>query len=182
MTAPERSGPADANTRGIIVIVIAVVIGVALLAKLGSGGGGGSPSAQKSGGATTTSTTTITTQTTPDTSATTLAGSSPTTRPTAQVKVVVLNGSGGKVGIAAKATTALKGKGYSTLPAGSATAIATTTVYYAPNYQADAVAVAAALGHDATAAQPLPSSGVPGGSGTAGANVVVVLGKDTPAA
>ena len=64
----------------------------------------------------------------------------------AEVKILVLNGSG-LVGVAGQATDILNGKGYTTIPPANAPAkVPATVVYYTEGYQADAEAIAAALG------------------------------------
>jgi len=175
MTAPEqRAGGLDSNARGIAVLVVAVLIGVLLLWKAGDNG---SNTAVASTGPTTTidiSGLTSTTLAGSDTTTTTQAsdGNQPS-----DVKVLVLNGSG-KAGVAATNSTAIGQKGYTMLPPTNAAKNASTTsVYYAPNYQADAAAIAALLGKTPDSVLPMPTT--PLGAGSATANVVVVLGADT---
>ncbi|MBX3284237.1 MAG: LytR C-terminal domain-containing protein [Actinobacteria bacterium] len=177
MTAPEhRAGGLDANARGIAVLVVAVLIGLLLLWKAGDTG---------SSEVTTSGATPSTVDTSGLESTTTLPGSDTTTttadtggegRPPAEVKVVVLNGSG-KSGVAASNSEAIGQKGYTMLTPGNAAARSSTTaVYYAEGYQTEAEAVAAALGKtpDIVVAKPTTSLGP--NSDTA--NVVVVLGAD----
>lgn len=182
MTAPQaRSGGVDANTRGIAVLVGAVLIGFVLLLKAG---GTGAEGVSTAGGPTTTIDTsglvTSTTAEGSDTTTTTQASSSG--RPLSEIKVLVLNGSG-KTGVAASTTATFKAAGYTTLDPGNAASNASTTmVYFAEGYQAEASAAATTvLGKDpnsvvATMPSPLP------GPNADQANVVVVLGADTPAA
>jgi hypothetical protein len=177
MTAPEpRAGGLDANARGIAVLVVAVLIGFLLLLKAGDGG-----SSEVSTG-----TTPGTVDTSGIESTTTLPGSDTTTtttpetdgegRPPAEVKVLVLNGSG-KVGVAASNSEAIGQKGYTMLTPGNAAANSSSTaVYYAEGYQAEAEAVAAALGKTADIVVAKPTTSLGAGSDTA--NVVVVLGAD----
>ncbi len=177
MTAPEqRAGGLDANARGIAVLVVAVLIGFLLLLKAGGGG-----SSEVSTG-----TTPGTVDTSGIESTTTLPGSDTTTtttpetdgegRPPAEVKVLVLNGSG-KVGVAASNSEAIGQKGYTMLPPGNAAANSSSTaVYYAEGYQAEAEDVAAALGKTADIVVAKPTTSLGPGSDTA--NVVVVLGAD----
>ncbi len=107
-------------------------------------------------------------------------------RPPADVPTIVLNGSG--VAGAAKAySTTLGLAGFRlTNPAGAnadGENVATTQVFFAPGFEGEAAAVAAAIGAPALKPAPLPA--VPPGQ-IAGASVVVVLGSDlgsvTPAA
>jgi len=176
MTAPEqRAGGLDSNARGIAVLAIAVVIGVLLLWKAGDNGSNTAALAS-TGPSTTIDISGLT--------STTLAGSDTTTTTQASdgnqpsdVKVLVLNGSG-KAGVAKTNSTAIGQKGYTMLPPTNATAnAATTSVYYAANYQADAAAIAALLGKTPDSVLPMPAT--PLGAGSATANVVVVLGADT---
>jgi len=200
MTAPEtRAGGLDANARGILVLVVAVAVGALLLWQAKPGGGATRVVAGKSTTTTTvdpsnpgTATTTsnplgVTTPTTgaPGSTPTSPSTSPPTStskpaggaHPPAEVNVVVLNGTG-PVGSAASSSKAVQARGYKTGPASNATVKPTATVvYFAPNYQPDAVAVAALLGKDPRVVQPKPSAAP--GAGADQANVVVVLGKDT---
>lgn len=172
---PQRpSAPApNPASRGLILVAIAVVLGAILLIK--GGGIGFDPSGEEltidTGGDTPAAeSTTTTTEAAPSTSV-----------PPASLKVVALNGAGIN-GYAASAQQYLSVAGYtSTTAATAATQATTTTVYYAPGFEADAFAVAELLGLDAAAVQPLPegtqlardAADVP-----ADANVVVVLGPD----
>jgi len=179
MTAPqERARGLDANARGIVILVIAVAIGLLLLWKAGPDGtttvSSGSPS------------TTVDAGTEGDPSSTTTAPGASTTapenkgRPPGEVTVIVLNGSG-KAGVAGTNTLTIGAAGYKMAgPANANAQIDKTAVYYATDYQDEATAVAAVLGKpaDSVAALPAPAPG----PGADKANVVVVLGKETPAA
>ena len=119
------------------------------------------------------------------TTATTVRTSTATTTPAtvnkASFQVVVANASG-VGGAAGKMTTDLQASGYKTLKATNVAAgtpqAATTTVYYTTGSQAAADAVLAELGL-AGPAQPIPATGfVVPEANRAGANVVIVLGKD----
>ncbi len=173
---PQRpSAPApNPVTRGTILVLVAVALGAVLLIK---GGGVGfdkadtSLSIESDGGSSTDATTTTTTEPPPATSV----------APSA-LKVVVLNGAGIN-GYAASAQQFLGVAGGYTgaTAATAATQVQTTSVYYAPGYEADAAAIAKLLGLDESAAQPLPegtqlarnAADVPTDT-----NVVVVLGPD----
>lgn len=190
MTAPQsRSGGLDANARGLIVLVVAVVIGVLLLWKAGDGGASTDTSSDKSSTPNTTAPldggSTDGTGGTGSTTSTTAAGSSAHTP--GEVAVIVLNGSG-KAGVAASTSESIKTKGYTMLePGNAATNASATAVYFAPGYEGDAKAVAKLLGRPESVVQAKPSTTL--GSTTGGAstrattaNVVVVLGADVSSA
>lgn len=177
MTAPEpRPGGLDTNVRGLVVLLVALVVGFLLLASWGGDGGDSSS---------------VTTQTTIDTSkldgtTTTAGGSGTTTSTTAasssdhapsEVSVIVLNGSG-KSGAAGAASTTVGNSGFNMLTAGNAPAnIATTTIFYAEGYEADAVAIAAILGKGPDSVKPIADGNL--GAAAGDADVAVVLGEDT---
>lgn len=183
MTAPGRHASDDGSltrsgggalVRGAVLIVLAVILGSVLLSKGIQDGSvldiGGKPGDQASGAETTT-----TTIAPGETTTTTL----PPPRPPNEVKVLVLNGSG-KSGVAARATEQLQAVNYNALsPENAPAGVPTTTVYYVEGYQSDAQAIAGALGVTTpVAAMPTP----PPTADIRGANVVVVLGADTPPA
>lgn len=98
----------------------------------------------------------------------------------AEVTVVVANGSGVS-GLAGSTTEALAADGFVTLPATDAlTSAASTRVYYTPDNEGAATAVAEALELPSGAVAPLPAS--PPVSDVGAAQVVVVLGSDFPVA
>lgn len=180
MTAPQkRAGGLDANARGIAVLVAAVVIGFLLLLNAGDDGDGTTSVSTKT-------TTTVDTSGLSGSTTTTNAGGSTSTtavsgsdRKPGDVSVLVLNADG-PVGSALSASTTIGAKGYkmgTPTNANSSVTLATSAVYYAEGYQAEATAVALVLGKAASTVQPMPSP-VPG-PGADKANVVVVLGKDT---
>lgn len=178
MTSPEPSRRSiDPSVRGILVLAVVVVIGLLLLAKA-------APS----------SSTTIATRNHPGPSLpTTIKPLVDTTRPTttspttlgpahplAQVKVLVLNGTGGKIKFAASTNVKkLQAKGYGTLAPGDTNGRPASVVYVAPGYQADGVAVAAVLNIPAASVVALPSPAPVPNAGQA--NVIVLLGQDTAA-
>jgi hypothetical protein len=99
--------------------------------------------------------------------------------PPAQLKVVVVNASG-KSGVAKSKGQELQGKGYPNTSWITATQNSPTTiVYFAPDAQPEASAVATAMGVPATAVQPLPNpppgtdKGIP-----PDAKTVVMIGSD----
>jgi len=191
MTAPQRSHGLDGNVRGLIVLGVAVLIGFLLLAQAGDDGSttvtadsGTTPAAEESGDDGGTATTAANGATSVPNSTTTTAangGEEPTgtTRAPASVSVVVLNGSGGIKGVAGATTDKIKAKGYKTLEPGNAAPVDKTTVYYTEGFQADANAVAGVLGLAPTSVSAAPANPP---AGSTGANVIVVLGKDTPPA
>jgi len=96
------------------------------------------------------------------------------------VTVVVANGSGVS-GLAGSTTETLAADGFVTLPATDAlTSAASTRVYYTPDNEGAATAVALALDLPTGAVAPLPASPPVSDVGTA--QVVVVLGSDFPVA
>jgi hypothetical protein len=117
------------------------------------------------------------TTTTQGASATTAA---PQPRPPSQVRVGVANGSG-VTGLAARIRAQLNSAGYNTAtpPLNSPVPIATTSVYYIPGFQADALAVATGqLSLPASTVKPMPSpTPVPSGQ-LFGVDVLVVAGAD----
>src|SRR5947209_3672061 len=146
MTSSRRSGGGgSAALRGALLIAAAVILGAGLLAK--SFDSGGPLSTGGSSGTTVRSTL-------PSTSTSTTIAQP---HDPAQVKVLVLNGSG-KSGVAKQAADALKAANYTTLEPGNASGgpVSTSIIYFVPGYDADAQAVASKLGLPPSAAQPLP--------------------------
>jgi hypothetical protein len=130
-------------------------------------------------GDTTTVATATTTTSSQRTTTTTVAPStsSPTTtvppgRPPAQVRVLVLNGSG-TAGAAAAKSEMLEGSGYAIAGVGDATAQRGTTVACKPGFDAEATALAQAVGPGTTTA-PFPS---PPPANATDADCVVTLGS-----
>lgn len=186
MTAPSSgAGGLDANARGIIVLVAAVVIGFLLLLNAGASGGGGEGLATDGGPDTTVDVSGLegdgTTGTTSPGDTTPELPPDDTTdgnRPPAEVTVVVLNG-GGVGGAAGAGTETLGGAGYDMADAGNANDspnVEATTIYYAEGFESDAVSVASVLGRGADAVAARPAE--PLGPGAEEADVVVVLGQD----
>lgn len=170
---PTAPAPNPAS-RGLILVVVAVVLGAILLIKGGGiGFDEGADQVDIDSGEEATSSTTTTSTTLPAPS---------TSVPPASLKVVALNGAGID-GYAAGALQFLGVSGGYT-SATAATALnqtQTTIIHFAPGFDADAAAIATLLGLEATAVQPLPegtqlarnAADVP-----ADTNVVVVLGPD----
>jgi hypothetical protein len=132
----------------VILVAVAVVLGIILLVK---GGGVGFDSAEtdltiESGEE----------QTTVDEVTTTSAPETPSTVAPASLKVVALNGAGIN-GYAGAAQQFLSVAGYTdTSAATAANQTATTVIYYAPGFDADAAAIASLFGLEISAVQPLP--------------------------
>jgi hypothetical protein len=162
------SAPAP-PTRGLVVIAVAVVVGGLLLAvAYDDGGSGGAAVSTDSGDDASTDTTA------PEVTASTAPSGG---REPAQVPVYVANGSGAQ-GRAQAITDQLVAAGYTAaLPPGNAAETDISQVFYLPEYDAEAAAVAAALslGADRAVAMPNPPpfDGIP-----AEATVVVQVGTD----
>ena len=167
------SGP-DPAARGIILVVVAVVLGAILLAAggtvgfdqddesvdIGEGGSGDG-----------------TTETTAPAETTT---SAPVTVAPSEVAVVAANGAGIS-GLAGQTADFLATQGYTNTAATDAVAdTAQTVVYYVDGFQPNAVAIAGALGLPETQVQPLPAEPVAGDQPETTA-VVVVIGPDAQA-
>jgi hypothetical protein len=162
-----------AIARGGLLVAVAVLIGVLLLARgLDSGdlvsAGGGDDGGETTDGTTAGDPATSTTSTT----------AAAAVRPPTEVRVLVANGSG-VPGVAGQRTDTLATAGYQTLEPANAAPTPTTQVLFAEGFQAEAAAVATALGFPPTAVQPLPD---PPPVDPLDASVVVVLGQDTEAA
>lgn len=157
--------------RGALLIAAAVLLGAGLLAN----GFSDDNSILSSSGSTPTTKKSTTTQPTPSTAV--------QPHDPAQVKVLVLNGSG-KSGVAKAGADLLKAANYTTLEPGNAKgdAVAASIVYFVPGYDADAATVTAKLGLQASAAQPLPTPPPAEVTDPKDANIVVVVGSDAPIA
>lgn len=179
MTAPSR-GRDDATIRGAVVLVVAIVIGLALLWR--GGAGGDDTTADDRDPASNTSFTGDTGtdsdgSTMPTISSTTLGTGD--TQPPADVAVIVFNGTPERVpGIAGEYTAKAETAGYEVLtPTEAAATTETTTIYTADGFELDAEAMKEVLGlapETVVAAKPDDSLG----SGDDLADIVVVLGSD----
>ena len=195
MTEPQRSRRLDGNVRGLIVLGVAVLIGFLLLAKPVTTAPPPSPrpappTPRPRGPRVTTART-----------ATTAAERRRHQHPRAQLDHDDGRqrwrgahrhhaGPGQRVGGRPQrqrrdqgrglaTTDKIKAKGYKTLEAGNAAPVDKTVVYYTEGFQADANAVAGVLGLAPTSVSAAPANPP---AGSTGANVIVVLGKDTPPA
>lgn len=182
MTAPQqRAGGLDANARGILVLVAAVVVGFLLL--LNTGGS----SADTDTDAAPEPTVDVdlgdpddeTDDTTPDEpEATTTSEPDSGALEPGEISVLVLNG-GGIAGAAGSTTQTLADSGYQMGEAANAAEspnVEATVVYFAEGFEAEATAVASVLGKPADVVEAMPEDSP--GAGSEAANVVVVLGKD----
>ncbi|MCU1372601.1 MAG: LytR cell envelope-related transcriptional attenuator [Ilumatobacteraceae bacterium] len=181
MTAPEaRPSGVDSNIRGLAVLAVAIIVGVLLLV---SWGDDGSSKVETGSDSTTTTIDTSdlgTTTSSPDAATTTAAGGGGAEHSASEVSVLVLNGSG-QTGVAGSTSTTIGEAGYVMKPATNAPAAAeTTAVYFAEGYESDAIAVAELLGKGTDTVKPLTEASLGGAEGDA--DVVVVLGADTPPA
>jgi hypothetical protein len=180
MTAPEpRPSGVDSNIRGLAVLAVAIVVGALLLYSWGSDGGSSVEAGKGTDTTTTIDTSDLgTTTTVADAITTTTIGGAE--HSPSEVSVIVLNGSG-QAGVAASTSTTIGEGGYVMLAATNAPAnVDTTSVYYADGYESDAIAVAQLLGKGPDAVKPLTEASLGGAEGDA--DVVVVLGADTPPA
>jgi hypothetical protein len=156
-----RSSTAAIAGRGVIVVIIAFVLGLLVLAKgfddnsVSAGGGG-----------------TATTTTVPAPTTTAPAQTTTTEVNKASFTVVVANGSGIS-GAAGRKTEELKGQGFTMAPAANSKAqVATTAVYFIAGYEAAGAAVAQVLQVQPQAMPAAPPADL------GQAQVLVLLGKD----
>ena len=180
MASPQRSrqrrqaptGP-DPAARGIILVVVAVVLGAILLAAGGTIGfdqDDASVDIGEGGGEGVTDTTAPAETTT----------SVPTTVAPSEVPVVVANGAGVS-GLAGATADFLATQGYTNTSATDAVAsVSQTVVYYAEGFQPNAAAIATLFGLPPEQAQPLPAEPVANNQ-PAGTAVVVAVGADAEA-
>ncbi|MBW8825538.1 MAG: LytR C-terminal domain-containing protein [Acidobacteria bacterium] len=159
-----------AMARGVLLIVAAVVLGIVLL-----NASDRSPATSISAG---TGDATETTPVTGNTTGGTTESTIPIAHDPADVTVLVANGSGVK-GAAGKIAEVLNGSNFVTAtPVNTKAPVNTSTVYFAPGYEADARAVAALLKPSPVVA-PLPTA-LPVAD-LAGAQVLAVVAADVAA-
>ena len=176
---PRPSRPAapapNPASRGVILVVVAVVLGVILLVQ---GGGVGFEEASDeleiesgvapAGGEV-------------DAPSTTEAETTSTSVPPAALKVVALNAAGVS-GFAAQAQQFLNVAGYTATDVGNAASQReSTTVYFAPGFEVDAATVAGLLGLELSDIAPLPAGEALAADAAdvpADTNVVITLGPD----
>jgi hypothetical protein len=170
MQTTERppAGPTRGSSpmRGVVLVAVAVVLGFFVLRAIEDTGGGPTPEEIEAANDTTASSEDAAAST--DTTAA-------AARPPGEVVVLVANASGVQ-GAAANQADAIAGGGYQVLPAANAPAeVEATQVLATAGYEADAAALAAAIGAppESVAAMPEPPPIDP-----TGAHVVVMLGPD----
>jgi hypothetical protein len=117
--------------------------------------------------------------TTTEATTTTTTAPPATARPAAEVAVVVMNATEGKPGIAGRASAIAEQAGYTLLDASNAGVDQDTAIQYAPDYEADAIAVAEAFGLDESVVEPFPDElNIRDEADVAGANIIVFVGLD----
>lgn len=174
----DGAGGGAAAMRGFLLIGVGVLIGAALLINSYGGSNGPLDTSSKK----TTGTGRGATTTTVRGGGATSTSLTPVSHPPAEVKVLVLNGSG-KAGVAKAGADALKPAGFTTLdPTNAKATVATSVVYAAAGFEADAITVAGLLGLAPTAVKPLASPPPAEIGDPADAAVVAVLGPDSAAA
>lgn len=183
MTAPS-SGRDDATLRGAVVLIVAIVIGLALLAR--SGGGGDDEAASSDRDTTTTTEASGSTDADgsteslpvdPNTSSTTTAP--PSTQDPASITVAVLNATP-TVGFARDKADILASAGYQTAAGNfNGDNQDTTTIYATPEAQADANAIKTLLGLGGASVVEKGEETLGRNGEDSGADVVVVLGADS---
>lgn len=160
--------PPAAAGRGLLLIAASVVLGLILLSQGFDDGAATSSRASNTGD--TADVSSETTQTLP-------LETIPDALDPSQVPVVVSNAAGIS-GLAGEVSSQLQALGYITSEPETAAELSDfTTVYYQPDFEAEAIAVANALGYPAEqVVQPSPSP-APAGDGVTEV-VIVVLGAD----
>ena len=163
--------PQGSVAKGAILVAVALLIGFALLRDSDSGdaevavGADDNPAASSDGGESDgedTSSSTTTTTAAP--------------RPPAEVKVLIANGSDVD-GAAGAQTDALEALGYVTAdPTNTSTKVPATVVYFTVGYQAEAEALAEAIGAAPTEVKPLPTPAPVDDLQLS--NVLVIVGPD----
>lgn len=152
---------------GLILIVVGIVLAIILLVKAGGVGFDASGKDVKIGAGEEKITTTT------EATTTTVAGKAPQT-----VQVVAANGSG-KSGVAAKVAQTLAQSGYTQVVAtNSNQPVTTSSVMYAAGYDANARAVAKALGIPESSVQALAAGATLAKDQPATAGVIVLIGPD----
>jgi len=173
MQTTERppAGPTRGSSpmRGVVLVAVAAVLGFFVLRAVEDTGGGPTPEEVAAANDTT------------ESSEGTAAGSTDTTaappaaRPPGEVVVLVANASGVQ-GAAAAQADAITAGGYQVLPAANAPEeVEATQVLATAGYEADAAALAAAIGAPPTAVAAMPD---PPPMDVTGAHVLVMLGPD----
>ncbi|MEI2639229.1 MAG: LytR C-terminal domain-containing protein [Microthrixaceae bacterium] len=175
---PDKSAQQQSNSRGdvapssymgFLLVAVAFALGAILLVK-GGGIGFDNDSKNVSIGNNDKSGPTVTTSSTIPAPATSV--------PASELKIAVLNGAG-KNGFAGLGANFLSVAGYPAVTSGnSATAVPTSSVYFAPGFEEDARAVAKVLSIGEVKALPTTQLGRAATDVPEGTAVVVVLGPD----
>ena len=171
MQTTERppTGPARGSSpmRGVVLVAIAAVLGFFVLRAIDDTGGGPSVADLEAA--------TDTTGASADAAAPTDTTAAPQPRPPGEVVVLVANASGVQ-GAAGLQSEAIAGGGYQVLePTNAPSEVEATQVLATPGFEADAAALAVAIGAPETAVGAVPD---PPPLDLTGANVLVLLGKD----
>ncbi len=155
--------PAIGNSaRGVILLVVALVLGIFILSKTGTGASAPEVETQRP------------TTTKANSAATTTSTRAP--RQPAAIKVLAANGSG-VAGLGGKTGDRLTAAGYNSLaPTNTTTDVSTSVVAFTPGFEVEAAAVATVLGLPPTAVQALEAD--PPIEDTKGADIVVLVGPD----
>jgi hypothetical protein len=153
--------------RGVVLVAVAVVLGFFVLRAIEDTGGGPTPEEIEAAN--------DTTGPSDDAAATTATTAAPAARPPGEVIVMVANASGVQ-GAAAAQSEAIAGGGYQVLPAANAPSeVEATQVMATAGYEADAAALAAAIGAPPESVVAMPD---PPPLDLTGAHVLVMLGPD----
>jgi hypothetical protein len=173
-----KNGLGARATQGLLILVVGVALGLAI---------GGLPQLHRpkpiefsvvdtAASSSTTEVPNLTLPTEPATTTTTAA--LPPAHPPKAVHVAAHNGSK-TPGSAGRVLAKLKAAGFATLPAEpDLTPVAASAVYFRPGFDADAIAIAAAVGLDAASVAPLATP--PQVSLPAAAEIVILIGNDAP--
>jgi len=164
--AREGATDSSASVRGIVLLVVALILGIFILNKTQGGGTATSVSSQPKT-TTTKATKGVTTSTPPSTRA---------VRQPAAIKVLAANGSG-VAGLGSKTGDRLTAAGYNSLaPANTTTDVSTSVVEFTPGFDLESFFVAKALGLPDSSVKPLaPDIPV---VDTKGADIIVLVGPD----
>jgi len=156
--------PAIGNSaRGVILLVVALVLGILILSKTETGASAPRVETKRP-----------TTTKAPNSAATTTSTRAP--RQPAAIKVLAANGSG-VAGLGGKTGDRLTAAGYNSLaPTNTTTDISTSVVAFTPGFEGEAAAVATVLGLPPTSVQALEAN--PPVEDTKGADIVVLVGPD----
>jgi len=155
--------------RGVALVVVAVVIGLLLLRDDDSG------STQVAVGAEGSTEVDEGTEEGSDEEVTSTTSTTQALRPPSEVKVLVANGSSVN-GAAGTATDALEALGYVTGTPANTEAVTATVIYFTEGYEAEAEALAEAIGAPATAVTAMPP--VAPVDDLQLANLLVIIGPD----